>query len=146
MIGYYSYLSAAAGFVFLTVLLLFSWRSSVQGTLLTIVTAVTAIWAGVAAGVTQEDLYLQQDSLYQFMEVLRYLAWYIFLLKLLEPAALNNSGYRGYLGWALPLSSGFVVLVLLAGQLMHYLPGFEGMQQLLVLNLAAHVLLAIIGG
>ncbi|MGB5715686.1 MAG: XrtA/PEP-CTERM system histidine kinase PrsK [Gammaproteobacteria bacterium] len=145
MIGYYSYLSAAAGFVFLTVLLLFSWRSSVQGRLLTIVTAVTAIWAGVAAGVTQEDLYLQQDSLYQFMEVLRYLAWYIFLLKLLEPAARNNSGYRGYLGWALPLSSGFVMLVLLAGQLMHYLPGFEGMQQLLVLNLAAHVLLAIIG-
>ena len=145
MIGYYSYLSAAAGFVFLTVLLLFSWRSSVQGRLLTIVTAVTAIWAGVAAGVTQDDLYLQQDSLYQFMEVLRYLAWYIFLLKLLEPAARNNSGYRGYLGWALPLSSGFVMLVLLAGQLMHYLPGFEGMQQLLVLNLAAHVLLAIIG-
>lgn len=145
VIGYYGYLSAAAGFVFLTVLLLFSWRSSVQGTLLTIVTAVTAIWAGVAAGVTQEDLYLQQDSLYQFMEVLRYLAWYVFLLKLLEPAARNNSGYRGYLGWALPLSSGFVMLVLLAGQLMHYLPGFEGMQQLLVLNLAAHVLLAIIG-
>jgi len=145
VIGYYSYLSAAAGFVFLTVLLLFSWRSSVQGRLLTIVTAVTAIWAGVAAGVTQDDLYLQQDSLYQFMEVLRYLAWYIFLLKLLEPAARNNSGYRGYLGWALPLSSGFVMLVLLAGQLMHYLPGFEGMQQLLVLNLAAHVLLAIIG-
>ena len=145
MIGYYGYLSAAAGFTFLTVLLLFSWRSSVQGKLLTTVAAVTAIWAGVAASVTREDLFLQQDSLYQFMEVLRYLAWYIFLLKLLEPAARNNSGYRGYLGWALPLSSGFVVLVLLGGQLLRVLPGFEGLQQLLVLSLTAHVLLAIIG-
>lgn len=145
MIGYYSYLSAAAGFTFLTVLLLFSWRSSFQGKLLTTVTAVTAIWAGIAASVTKENLFLQQDNLYQFMEVLRYLAWYVFLLKLLEPAARNNSGYRGYLGWALPLSSGFVVLVLLGGQLIRYFPGFEGMQQLLVLSLVAHVLLAIIG-
>ena len=145
MIGYYSYLSAAAGFTFLTVLLLFSWRSSLQGKLLTIVAAVTAIWAGVAAGVTREELILQQDSLYQFMEVLRYLAWYVFLLKLLEPAARNSSGYRGYLDWALPLSSGFVVLLLLGGQLLRYLRGIEGMQQVLVLSLAAHVLLAIIG-
>ena len=145
VIGYYSYLSAAAGFTFLTVLLLFSWHSSLQGKLLTVVTAVTAIWAGVAASVTREDLFLQQDSLYQFMEVLRYLAWYVFLLKLLEPAARNNSGYRGYLGWALPLSSGFVVLLLLAGQLLRYLPGIEATRQLLVVGLAAHVLLAVIG-
>ena len=145
MIGYYSYLSAAAGFAFLTVLLLFSWRSSLQGKLLTVVTAVTAIWAGVAASVTREDLFLQQDGLYQFMEVLRYLAWYVFLLKLLEPAARNSSGYRRYLGWALPLSSGFVVLLLLGGQLLRYLPGIESMQQVLVPILVAHVLLAIIG-
>ena len=31
MIGYYSYLSAAIGFGFLTILLLFSWRSSSHG-------------------------------------------------------------------------------------------------------------------
>ena len=145
MIGYYSYLSAALGFAFLTVLLLFSWRSSVPGKLLTMVSAVTAIWAGVAVSVTQESLYLQQDSIYQFMEVLRYLAWYVFLLKLLEPAARSNGSYRGYLRWALPLSSGFVVLVLLGSQLMRYVPGMERMQELLVLSLTAHVLLAIIG-
>ena len=109
------------------------------------VTAVTAIWAGVAASVTREDLFLQQDGLYQFMEVLRYLAWYVFLLKLLEPAARNSSGYRRYLGWALPLSSGFVVLLLLGGELLRYLPGIESMQQVLVPILVAHVLLAIIG-
>jgi len=145
MIGYYSYLSAAAGFTFLTVLLLFSWRSSLPGKLLTIVSAVTAIWAGVAASVIPEDLYLQQDGSYQFMEVLRYLAWYVFLLKLLEPAARSNDGYRGYLHWALPLSSGFVILVLLGGQVMRYLPGVEQMQELLLLSLTAHVLLAIVG-
>jgi len=145
VIGYYSYLSAAVGFTFLTVLLLFSWRSSVPGKLLTIVSAATAIWAGVAVNVTQENLYLQQDSIYQFMEVLRYLAWYIFLLKLLEPAARNNGGYHRYLHWALPLSSGFVILVLLAELVIQYAPGVEQMQELLVLSLTAHVLLAIIG-
>ena len=145
MIGYYSYLSAAVGFTFLTVLLLFSWRSSMPGKLLTIVSAVTAIWAVVAVSVTPDDLYLQQDSVYQFMEVLRYLAWYVFLLKLLEPAARDNGGYRSYLHWALPLSSGFVVLVLLADLVIRYMPGVGQMQELLVLSLTARVLLAITG-
>lgn len=144
MIGYYSYLSAAIGFSFLTVLLLFSWRSSLPGKLLTMVSATTAVWAAVATGVAQENLYLQQGSVYQFMEVLRYLAWYVFLLKLLEPAARDNAGYRSYLRWVLPLSSGFVLLVLLGG-LLQYLPGMEWLPELLVPALVAHVVLAIIG-
>jgi putative PEP-CTERM system histidine kinase len=145
VIGYYSYLSAAAGFAFLTVLLLFSWRSSLPGKLLTIVSAVTVIWAAAAASVAQQNLYLQQGNLYQFMEVLRYLAWYVFLLKLLEPAALDNDGYRRYLRWALPLSSSFVLLVLLGSLLPGYVPGVGRASGLLVLLLVAHVLLAIVG-
>ena len=144
MIGYYSYLSAAVGFAFLTVLLLFSWRSSVQGQLLTLVSGTTAVWALVAANVSREDLFMQQDMLYQFLEVLRYLAWYVFLLKLLAPAASSHGGYRGYLRRALPLSSGFVVLVLLV-ELGINAAGIERHQQLLVLSMVAHVLLAIIG-
>ena len=69
MIAYYSYLSAAVGFAFLTILLLFSWRSSVQGKLLTLVSGTTAVWALVAAHVSREDLFLQQDMLYQGLEV-----------------------------------------------------------------------------
>jgi putative PEP-CTERM system histidine kinase len=144
VIGYYSYLSAAVGFAFLTVLLLFSWRSSVQGQLLTLVSGTTAVWALVAANVSREDLFMQQDMLYQFLEVLRYLAWYVFLLKLLAPAASSHGGYRGYLRRALPLSSGFVVLVLLV-ELGINAAGIERHQQLLVLSMVAHVLLAIIG-
>jgi putative PEP-CTERM system histidine kinase len=144
VIGYYSYLSAAVGFAFLTVLLLFSWRSSVQGKLLTLVSGTTAVWALVAANVSREDLFMQQDMLYQFLEVLRYLAWYVFLLKLLAPAASSHGGYRGYLRRALPLSSGFVVLVLLV-ELGINAAGIERHQQLLVLSMVAHVLLAIIG-
>ena len=144
MIGYYSYLSAAVGFAFLTVLLLFSWRSSVQGKLLNLLSGTTAVWALVAANVSREDLFLQQDMLYQFLEVLRYLAWYVFLLKLLAPAASSHGGYRGYLRRALPLSSGFVVLVLLV-ELGINAAGIERHQQLLVLSMVAHVLLAIIG-
>jgi len=145
VIGYYSYLCAAAGFAFLTVLLLFSWRSSVAGKLLTIVSAITAIWAAVAAGVAQENLFLRQGSLYQFMEVLRYLAWYIFLLKLLDAAARSNDGYRRYLRWALPLSSSFVLLVLLGSLLIRYFSATEPTPGLLELVLVAHVLLAIVG-
>jgi putative PEP-CTERM system histidine kinase len=144
VIGYYSYLSAAVGFSFLTILLLFSWRSSVQGKLLTLVSGTTAVWALVAAHVSSEDLYLQQDLLYQCLEVLRYLAWYVFLLKLLAPAASSHSGYSSYLRRALPLSSGFVVLVLL-GVLLVNMTGTERHQELLVLSIVAHVLLAIIG-
>jgi putative PEP-CTERM system histidine kinase len=144
VIGYYSYLSAAVGFAFLTILLLFSWRSSVQGKLLTLVSGTTALWALVAAHVSREDLFLQQDMLYQFLEVLRYLAWYVFLLKLLAPAAGSHRGYRGYLRRALPLSSGFVVLVLLIELGINAI-GIERNQQILVLSMVAHVVLAIIG-
>lgn len=143
ILGYYSYLGAALGYGFFTVLLLFSWRSSLQGKLLTAVVIVSAVWAWLATRVATEETTL--TGVYQVLEVLRYIVWYIFLLKLFEPAAQHNAGYRKFVRWALPLSVGFGVLLLtgelISGHMMS--PGqFPG---LLSLRMTGHVLLAIIG-
>ena len=142
-LGYYSYLGAAAGYGFLAVLLLFSWRSSVQGRLLTVAILLSAVWAGLVARLAAADFYNTQLS--QIFEILRYIAWYIFLLKLLEPAAQHNPNYRAFLRWALPASTGFGMValawVLAAPQLLSFLKG----QPLVPAMIAMHVLLAIIG-
>ncbi len=145
MSSYISYLSAAAGFGFLTALLLFSWNSSTPGRLLTVVAATTTLWAVSASLVAPDMLMQQQGWLYPLMEVLRYLAWFVFLLYLLKPAALTNQGYRQYLGRALPLSCGFVLLALLVDPVVRYLPGVDVGGVVSVLALTAHLLLAIFG-
>jgi putative PEP-CTERM system histidine kinase len=137
-VGFYSYLGAAAGFCFLTVLLLISGRGSVQGRLLTAVVIISAIWAGLAATIAD-------DVAYQVFEILRYLAWYVFLLKLLEPAAAQNTGYRRFLRWALPLTTGFGILILVGELSAVYLLSPIQEHKLTALIITGHVLLAIIG-
>ena len=138
MFGFYSYLGAALGFGFLSMLLLSSWRSSLQGKLLTIVAMSSAIWAGLAASIPD-------DVSYQVFEISRYLAWYLFLLKLLEPAAAGNSRYRAFLRWVLPLSAGYAILLLGAELYSVYaLTPIQG-KDLVVALLGGHLLLAIIG-
>jgi putative PEP-CTERM system histidine kinase len=137
-VGFYSYLGAAAGFCFLTVLLLISGRGSVQGRLLTAVVIISAIWAGLAATIAD-------DVAYQVFEILRYLAWYVFLLKLLEPAAAQNTGYRRFLRWALPLTTGFGILILVGELSAVYLLSPIQEHKLTALIISGHVLLAIIG-
>ena len=142
-LGYYSYLSAMLGFGFLGILLLFSWRSSLQGRLLTLVVITTAVWAGTAA------LYVDADEglggLYLVFEVLRYVTWFVFLLKLFEPASRRLSGYRLFRRRGLLLCTGFAAVLLaveLAGR--HVVPpGLE--RSLFSLELAGHVLLAMLG-
>jgi len=135
-LGFYSYVGAAITYGFFALLLLFSWRgSSLQGRLLTGTIILSAIWAGLAAKVAQNAaIYIE---VYQGFETLRYIAWYIFLLKLLSPAAEQNSGYRGFLLWALPLSTGFAFLLLF----FDYLAASD----LLSLHIIGHVFLAIFG-
>jgi putative PEP-CTERM system histidine kinase len=142
-LGFYSYLGAALGFGFLALLLLFSWRSSVQGRLLTVVVSISAIWAGLAAGRAVDGLTLGRA--YLVFEILRSIAWYVLLLKLLEPAAERNPTYRRFLRWALPLSTGFGVLLLAGewGATTLAAPFLAG--QVTPVWLAGHVLLAIIG-
>ncbi|MEN8205323.1 MAG: XrtA/PEP-CTERM system histidine kinase PrsK [Pseudomonadota bacterium] len=137
-LGFYSYFAAACGFGLLTLLLLPSWRSSLQGRLLTIVAITSAIWAGLAMS-------FGDNVSYQVFEILRYLAWYVFLLRLLEPAAADSSEYRNFLRRALPLCTGFAVL-LLAGELytVYVLTPLQAVHMLAPF-LTGHVFLAIIG-
>ena len=84
-LGFYGYLTAAIAYGFFTVLLLFSWRESLQGKLLFIAVAISAIWSAIAVKISLHDeSYLLW---YQAFEIVRYIAWYVFLLKLFDVAS-----------------------------------------------------------
>lgn len=137
-VGLYSYLAAAVAYGFFAILLVFSWRSSLQGKLLFFAIAISAIWAGLAAKIAISNTEL--ISYYQIFELLRYMVWYIFLLKLFENAAMQGVGsasYKKIIGWMLPMSVGFAGLLLL-----NY--GFSLSIQP-VLGIAGQVFLALIG-
>ena len=137
-IGYYSYFSAALAYGFFAVLLMFSWRSSMQGKLLFIVIAVSTAWAILAAKVAVNGVGL--ISYYQVFELLRYMAWYIFLLKLFDMApsqGIGSAGYKKLVRWILPMSVGFSALLLL-----NYLFSLSIQP---VLGVAGQVFLALIG-
>ena len=134
-LGLYSYIGAAVAYGFFTLLLLTSWRASLQGKLLTIVISVSAIWAVLAADIANEgtDWILS----YQVFEVMRYIAWYVFLLKLFDAAVDQGSGYQKFLTWALPLCTGFAGVVLIS-EIFVFSP-------LSVTGIAGHVVLSLIG-
>ncbi len=131
-LGLYSYLGAVVAYGFFTVLLLFSWRSSLQGKQLTIVIATRAALAAEIATRGTE-----QVVAYQVFEVLRYMAWYVFLLKLFDMAVAQGSGYKKFVSWALPLSVGFSGLVVVSE--VFVLTGLASLQ------IAGHVVMALIG-
>ena len=81
-IGVISYAIAACAFLGLLLLLITSWRGRLQGVMLVSATAMTMIWAALAA--LQSMLHQTSLILYVF-ETLRNALWYLFLLKLLEP-------------------------------------------------------------
>ena len=134
-LGLYSYLAAAIAYGFFTVLMLFSWKGSLQGRLLTIVIAISTIWAALAAGVTTRGT--DQVAAYQVFEILRYATWYVFLLKLFDAAGNQGSSYKKFVSWALPLSVGFSGLVLISE--IFVLPGFSA------LSITGHVIMAVAG-
>ena len=114
-LGLYGYLGATLAYSFFAFLLLFSWRQSLQGKLLFIAMLVSACWSFTAIKISQhDDSYL---LLYQLCEITRYIAWYVFLLKLFEPASATDiaasNGYKRFIRWSLPLTVGFAVLLLL---------------------------------
>lgn len=142
-LGVYSYPAAAVGFTFLAVLLSFSWSKSVQGRLLAFAVLISAVWSVLAALVAIEGSRMFKG--YQLFEVLRLLAWFAFLFKLLEPGLRQAGGYRKAISWVLPFSAVLgvllVVLELAPVRLLSWLPEY----QLVTIRLAGHVLLAIIG-
>ncbi len=119
----YSYLGAGLAYSFFAALLLFSWRESLQAKLIFTVMVVSACWALFAAQVSlHNEFYLLP---YRLFEILRYIAWYVFLLKLFDLAVSGiqtshlsqKHSHRKFVGWALPLSVGFALLLLLSEML-----------------------------
>ena len=137
-IGYYSYFAAALAYGFFAVLLLFSWRSSIQGKLLFAVIAISTVWAALAGKIAGNGDEL--IAYYQVFELLRYMAWYVFLLKLFEMAAVQGKGadsYKKIVRWILPMSVGFASLLLV-----NY---WFSLSVQPVLGIAGQVFLALIG-
>ena len=134
-LGLYSYAAAMTAYGIFAIMLLFSWRASLQGKLLTIVAFVNTVWAGLAASIAVDVT--AQIEIYKAFEVLRYIAWYVFLLKLFERAGARSEGYRKFVSTALPVSVGFGGLVLL--------DSMTGISGSTVLNLIGHIFLALGG-
>ncbi|MFV9616808.1 MAG: XrtA/PEP-CTERM system histidine kinase PrsK, partial [Gammaproteobacteria bacterium] len=141
-LGFYGYLAAAIAYGFFTVLLLFSWRESLQGKLLFITVAISTIWSVIAVKISLHDeSYL---LLYQVFEIVRYIAWYIFLLKLFDvasPDAERSSSFQRFSHKALFLSVGIACLFLI-NELLAKVFSLPGQ---FVLGITGNVLLALIG-
>jgi putative PEP-CTERM system histidine kinase len=133
--GLYSYLAAALAYGFFGILLLFSWRASVQGRLLAVVVFVSAAWAALAASMAVAGT--GQIEAYKTFEILRYIAWYVFLLKLFDLATAQAEGYRRFVRRALPASAGFACLILL--------DELTGVSNQPILALIGHIFLALAG-
>lgn len=142
-LGLFSYLSASFAFVLFAVLLLTSWRGGGRGVWLAAVSLINALWAGLASQVVIESV--EQAGAYQVFEVARYIAWYVFLIKLFDSAATKNPGYRRFQRLALLFSVGFGCLVLVTEFLPTRFGGLTSPEYLLTFQFVGHLLMSIIG-
>ncbi len=141
-LGFYGYLAAAIAYGFFSILLLFSWRESLQGKLLFITVVISTIWSVTAVKISLHDeSYL---LLYQVFEIVRYIAWYVFLLKLFDvasPDAERTSSFQRFSHKALFLSVGLASLFLI-NELLAKVFSLPGQ---FVLGITGNVLLALVG-
>ncbi len=142
-LGFFSYLSASIAFALFAILLLTSWRGGLHGLLLAAVSVTSALWAGVASQVVTASVY--QAGAYQALEVLRYIAWYIFLIKLFDSPAGRNPGYRRFQRRALLFSVGFGCFMLVMEFVSPRLAGLLAQDAVTKFHLVGHMVLAIIG-
>lgn len=110
-LGFYSYLAAGLAFGVFALLLLFSRRANLPGRLLIVTAVVSALWAAAAAYAATAADY-QAAVGYRTLEILRYIAWYAFLLQLFAPLAIRSVAYRRFLRITLPLGIGLGGLLL----------------------------------
>ncbi len=135
MLGMYGYFAAAVSYGLFVLLLLFNWRGSHFGRLFTLVIAANVLWALVAAFNATSDT--RYDALYQAFEIVRYIAWYVFLLEIFRVASRRGQGYRFFAQKALYYSVGLAAVLLLDGML-----GITGSA---LFGLIGRILLALIG-
>jgi len=142
-LGVYSYLGAGVAYGFFAFLLLFSWRESLQGKLLFVSMLVSSCWALLAVKISSHDeSYLLA---YQSFEIIRYIAWFAFLLKLFSavvPGNKKNIGsYQKFVRWALPVTISFAVFLLFN----EVLADVFLLSGQFVLGITGNVILALIG-
>lgn len=142
-LGFYSYLGATIAYALLAILLLFSWRESLQGKLIFITMVISACWAFMAAQIAlYNESYL---FLYYAFEILRYIAWYVFLLKLFDVALFDDkqksNSYQKFSRKALLVSVSLATLFLI-NELVARVFSLPGQ---FVLGIVGNVLLAIVG-
>lgn len=138
-LGYYSYLTAAVTYGLFALLLVFSWRESRQGKLLLITMLLSAVWALLASLVSLRlDAYLLA---YQLFEILRFAAWYVFLLKLFELAGDEAASYQRFVKRVLPQCLAVAGLLLL-NEVLATVYSFPGQY---VAGIAGKMVLSLIG-
>ncbi len=142
-LGLYSYLGAVLAYGFLAFLLLFSLRESLQGKLLFIAMSASACWALAAVKIALHDeSYL---VVYQSFEIIRYIAWYVFLIKLFEVALPGADGrsnsYQKFIRQALIVSVGIAVVMLLN----EILADIDALPGQYVFGITGNVILSLIG-
>jgi len=142
-LGFFSYLSASIAFGLFAVLLLTSWRGGLHGVLLAAVAVTSALWAAVASQVVTGSVL--QAGAYQVLEVLRYIVWYVFLIKLFDSPAGKNPGYRRFQRRALWLSVGLGGFMLLVEFMSPLLGRVFAQDALMKFYLVGHLVLAIAG-
>ncbi len=90
-VGIIGYSLAALFFFLFSALLLTSWRGRIEGIVLLSAVTVTGFW-----GLSAVFLLLQETALtvgvYFTLEVARNIAWFVFLLRLLQPLLQSSSG------------------------------------------------------
>lgn len=142
-LGLYSYIGAAFAYGFFAILLLFSWRESQQGKLLFISMVVSTCWALIAVQISlHHESYLLA---YHSFEIIRYIAWFVFLLKLFDVALSDakqpNISFQKFIRWALPVSVSFAGL-LICNEL---IAAFYAIPGQYVISMTGNVLLSLIG-
>jgi putative PEP-CTERM system histidine kinase len=144
-LGIFSYLGATVAFAFFTILLSFSLRS-LQGRMLFGVVTTSTVWAALAVKITTHEA----DggaviTAYQAFEVLRYIAWYVFLLRLFDPAASQATAqaesFRKFVKLVLPVSVVFAGMVMVND--VFDLP--DAIPSLQTIGIIGHIFLALFG-
>jgi len=119
-----SYSVTAILFLGLLVVLLTSWRGRLQGALLVFATLVTGLWAIAGAYLAAVPGALALN-LMQLSEILRNVAWFVFLLKLLTPVM--TGGMKGILSQRLMTRGivGFCAALAIYPYIRGFLPKFD---------------------
>jgi len=143
-IGTISYSIAAVFFLALSALLLTSWRGRLHGGLLLLATALSAVWAAVAA-VAASSQTPWVTSVYYVLEVLRDAGWFAFLFQLLAPIAAHSKRKPALLRVGRPLVFGLVALLLVADAMLPVMPALLQIDGHVDVPIVGHLVMAVIG-